>query len=74
MKRILSRWSKDVKKEMIERDMNTADMCERFHWSKQYTNNIINGYYYNRGAVQLISAFLDLPEPGENETLSKVKR
>ena len=71
MKRILSPWSKEVKKKMIDKDMDVADICERFHWSKQYVCRIINGYSYSAGAVQLISGFVGVPIPEENKTLAR---
>ena len=69
MKSIFSPWSKAVKKAMIDRDLDTNDIADRFHWSRQYAIRIINGHAYHKDAVQLISSYLNIPIPGENETL-----
>lgn len=71
MKIILSPWSKAVKKAMIDKDMDTKDIAERFHWTRQYASRIINGHAYHGDAVQLISLYLNIPIPRENETLAR---
>ena len=70
---IFSPWSKEVKKAMIDKDIDANDIADRFHWTKQYTYRIINGYAYHKDAVQLISTYLNIAIPGEYETLSKRK-
>ena len=73
MKTILSPWSKEVKKAMIDEDLNIGDIAEHFHWSRQFATRVINGKAYHRDAVQSISIYLDIPIPGENSTLAKEK-
>lgn len=69
MKRKLSKWSKDVRKQMIDKDMDTGDVAERFQWTRQYASSIINGRTYQREAVVKISLLFDLDVP-EGSTLS----
>lgn len=71
-KRIYSKWSKDIKKAMIDRDLTTKDIADKFHWTTQYASSIINGRKYYREPVANISVFLNVPIPkGKNATLSK---
>lgn len=64
MKRKLSKWCKDVRKQMIDRDMDTGDVADKFNWTRQYASSIINGRTYQREAVVKISTLfnLDIPE------------
>ncbi len=71
---ILSPWSKEVKKAMIDKDLDVNDIANRFHWTKQYVYRIINGYTYHRDAVHLVSTYLNITVPEEYETLSKRKK
>ncbi|MCM1125020.1 MAG: helix-turn-helix domain-containing protein [Lachnospiraceae bacterium] len=63
MKRKLSRWCKDVKKIMIDRDMDTSDLAAVFNWTRQYVASIINGHTYQREAVVKISRLFNLEIP-----------
>lgn len=73
MKKKLSNWSKTVKKLMIDRDLDTADIARIMKWTTQYTSSIINGRTYQREAVIKICHFfeLDIPE-GDKTTLATV--
>lgn len=66
MKRKLSRWCKDVKKTMIDQDMDTKDVAATFNWTRQYASSIINGRTYQREAVVKISRLFDLEVPDGN--------
>ena len=68
MKRRLSSWSKEVKKEMIDRDMDTSDVAAAFKWTRQYASSIINGRTYQREAVVKISQLFNLEIPEGNTT------
>lgn len=70
MKRKLSKWCKDVKKTMIDRDMDTSDVAAVFKWTRQYASSIINGRTYQREAVVKISCLFDLEVP-EGNTASR---
>lgn len=63
MKRKLSNWSKTVKKEMIDRDMDVNDVAAKAKWTRQYTSAIINGRMYQREAVITISRLLNIDIP-----------
>lgn len=43
MKRKLPPWCKEVKKELIDRDMNVTELAEMAGISRPYTSGIING-------------------------------
>lgn len=70
MKKKLSGWSKDIKKKMIDLDMDINDVAERMKWSRQFTSAIINGREYYKEPVARISCFFGIEEPLENSTLA----
>lgn len=71
MKRKLSKWSKEVRKQMIDRDMDTSDVAQKLQWTREYASSIINGRTYQREAVVKISYLFDLDIP-EGSTLSSL--
>lgn len=73
MKTILSTWSKEVKKAMIDADMDTTDLANKFNYTRQYVSSIINGKNYYAEAVQQISNYFNIPIPSEKATLAKKK-
>ena len=73
MKKKLSPWSKEVKKKMIDADLDTNDIADKFHWTRQYVSSIINGRTYQREAVVNISCYLGVDVPEERSTLAKEK-
>lgn len=74
MKKQLSNWSKNIKKAMIDRDMDTADVAEKMKWTRQYTSSIINGRTYQRESVNRLSVYFGLDIPSENATLAKARK
>ena len=66
MKKILSPWSKAVKKAMIDNDMDTTDLAKALGYTRQYTSNIVNGVRYYEEAVIRISTYLSVPAPTRN--------
>ncbi|EOS74996.1 hypothetical protein C819_02637 [Lachnospiraceae bacterium 10-1] len=73
MKKYLSPWSKDVKKAMIDADMDTNDLAAKMCWSRQHTSSIVNGRTYHRESVSKISQLFNLEIPPEKATLAKEK-
>lgn len=71
MKKILSPWSKEVKKKMIDKDLDTNDIADKFNWTRQYVSSIINGRTYQKEAVVNISCYLGVEVPEGNSTLAK---
>lgn len=63
MKKILSPWSKQVKKAMIDNDMDTTDLADALGYTRQYTSSIVNGVVYYEEAVVRISEKLSIPIP-----------
>lgn len=64
-------WSKEVRKAMIDRDINQKDLAEKFCYSYQSVNRVVNGDTSSERLTKLISDFLEvkLDERGwtENE-------
>lgn len=72
MKKIYSKWSKEVKKAMIDRDLTTQDIANKFNWTSRYVSSIINGREYYKEAVVNISLYLNVNVPdGEAATLAR---
>ncbi|MDE6846910.1 MAG: helix-turn-helix domain-containing protein [Lachnospiraceae bacterium] len=72
---IYSHWSKQVKKAMIDADLDTNDIADKFNWTRQYVSSIINGRTYQREAVRNISIYFNIPVPeSEKGTLAKKKK
>ena len=71
MKKKLSPWSKEVKKKMIDADLDTNDIADKFNWTRQYVSSIINGRTYQREAVVSISLYLGVAVPEGRSTLAK---
>lgn len=75
MKVIYSNWSKNVKKAMIDADLDTNDIAAKFNWTRQYVSSIINGRTYQREAVINISLYLGIEIPeSPSSTLAKKKK
>lgn len=70
MKKILSDWSKAIKHEMIDRDMDVNDIAAKFHWTPQYVSALINGRIYYDEPVNRLSHYFDVEVPPENATLA----
>lgn len=70
MKKKLSPWSKNVKKTMIDLDMDTDDLALRLGYTRRYTSSIVNGVVYYEEAVRRISKELSVSVPSE-DTLAK---
>lgn len=73
MKRKLSKWCKEVKKQMIDHDMDTTDVAAKFQWTRQYVSSIVNGRTYQREAVVKISHLFNLDIP-EGTTVASAER
>lgn len=43
MKRILPTWCKEVKKSMIDDDINVTELAERVGFSRNYVSGVVNG-------------------------------
>lgn len=70
-KKILSPWSKAVKKAMIDRDMDMNDIANKFKWTRQYATAIVNGGMYHPEAVARVSLLFGIDIPSEKSTLAK---
>ena len=68
MAKVLSQWCKDVKKEMIDRDMSVGELAEIIGKTRVYTSSIINGRVYSEPAVKAISDVLNIKESARSLT------
>ena len=59
-KRTLPRWCKDVKHQLIERDMDVNDLAEAIGISRVYVSEIINGRRYAPEMAKKIASFLEV--------------
>ena len=46
MKRTLPTWCKEVKKSMIDDDLNVTELAERVGLSRNYVSGVVNGRVY----------------------------
>jgi plasmid maintenance system antidote protein VapI len=63
MKRKLPVWSKEVKKALIDRDMNASDLARGIQMSRCYVNQVINATQYAPEIADRISEYLDIKVP-----------
>lgn len=62
MARPLPRWCKNVKIELVRRDMSISDLAKLVGLTKQYTSGIVSGRNYSETAVKNISDALNIPD------------
>lgn len=48
---------------MIDADLDTNDIADKFKWTRQYVSAIINGRMYQKEAVGSISMYLGIGGP-----------
>ena len=72
-KKILSPWSKAVRKAMIDQDMDMdmVDIANKFKWTRQYDTAIVNGGMYHPEAVARVSLLFGIDIPSEKSTLAR---
>lgn len=62
MARPLPQWCKNVKIELVRRDMSISDLARLVDLTKQYTSGIVSGRNYSEAAVKKISDALNIPD------------
>ena len=62
MAKSLSPWCKQVKKELIDRDMSVSELAEAIGKTREYTSAVVNGRIYSEPAVKEISDALNITE------------
>lgn len=62
MARSLPQWCKNVKIELVRRDMSISDLAKLVGLTKQYTSGIVSGRNYSEAAVKNISDALNIPD------------
>ena len=62
MAKSLSPWCKQVKKELIDRDMSVSELAEAIGKTREYTSAVVNGRIYSEPAVKEISDVLNIAE------------
>lgn len=63
MAKKLSPWCKEVKIELIKKDMTVGELAKKVGLSREYTSSIVNGRSYAEPAVKAISDALNIAEP-----------
>ena len=58
----LPQWCKNVKIELVRRDMSISDLAKLVGLTKQYTSGIVSGRNYSEAAVKNISDALNIPD------------
>lgn len=64
MKKKLSKWCKNVKIEMVKKDLEVQDLAAALGMNRSYVSSIINGRVYSVPAVKKISDYLGIPDSG----------
>lgn len=62
MARPLPQWCKNVKIELVRRDMSISDLAKLVGLTKQYASGIVSGRNYSEAAVKNISDALNIPD------------
>ena len=62
MARPLPLWCKNVKIELVRRDMSISDLAKLVGLTKQYTSGIVSGRNYSEAAIKNISDALNIPD------------
>lgn len=62
MGRVLSPWCKQVKIELINRDMAVGELAKEIGKSREYTSAVVNGRIYSEPTVKAISDVLNIQE------------
>lgn len=62
MKKVLSNWCKQVKCELINRDMTVNELADLIGKSREYTSAVVNGRVYAKPVVKEISDILNIQE------------
>lgn len=63
MKRTLPTWCKEVKKSMIDDDLNVTELAERVGLSRNYVSGVVNGRVYAPEIAKTISKDRNITVP-----------
>lgn len=63
MKRTLPTWCKEVKKSMIDDDLNVTELAERVGLSRNYVSGVVNGRVYAPEIAKIISKYCNITVP-----------
>ena len=63
MKRTLPTWCKEVKKSMIDDDLNVTELAERVGLSRNYVSGVVNGRVYAPEIAKIISKDRNITVP-----------
>ena len=59
-KRVLPPWSKAVKKELIDRDMEVTDLADELGFCRPYISGVVNARVYDPEIGAIINRHLEL--------------
>lgn len=63
MKRTLPTWCKEIKKSMIDDDLNVTELAERVGLSRNYVSGVVNGRVYAPEIAKIISKDRNITVP-----------
>lgn len=63
MKRTLPTWCKEVKKSMIDDDLNVTELAERVGLSRNYVSGVVNGRVYAPEIAKIINKDRNITVP-----------
>ena len=66
MAKILPPWCKQVKAELIYRDMTVGELAEIIGKTREYTSAVVNGRVYSEPTVKVISDVLNIKVPAHS--------
>lgn len=67
MARRLPQWNKDIKKELIQRDMTVTDLSSKMGVTREWLSSIINNRVIAPEMARKIGMCLGIPYPDEEE-------
>ena len=73
-KNCLSDWAKEVKKKMIDMDMDVKDVAAKFKWTSAYFNSLLRGTTYSQHNVEIVSLYFGVIAPRSPEETKLHKR
>lgn len=63
MKRVLPKWSKEAKIELIKRDMSVTELADMIGISRCYVSRVVNGSAYAPEIADRVSKALEIKIP-----------
>lgn len=62
MKKKSSKWEKEVRKAMIDKDLSMRDLANALNLTPQYLSSVINGRVVSEPAIKTVSDYLGISD------------